>query len=172
MPRMLNSVPSPSPSPFSSWHVPPPETGFVLDTSTAGSQISEQLAYTNLTHDFERHADPCYGQDFFHPSGGYDSRAPDPPSAPSQFSLSPRGKIDPLVPGSTAYPIVYTDDTRVKLTGRVRRQCFNCTSKATTTWRRSMLISGKWVCDFSVCSRGKTICSKYEITGLQQVRAI
>ena len=108
MPRMLNSVPSPSPSNFPSWHVPPPEKGFVLDTSAAGSQTSEQPAYTNLNHDFERHADQYYGQDFFPPSRGYNSRAPEPPSASSQFSVSPRGKIDPLTFGSTAYPVVYT----------------------------------------------------------------
>jgi len=145
--RVLNSVPSPSPTHFSSWHPPPSEMGFVLDTSTAGSQTSEQPAYTNMAHDFARHGDHCYGQDFFPPSRGYDSRAPEPPCTSSQFSVSPRGAIDPLIPGSTAYPIVYTDDTTAKLTNRVRRQCFNCKSRATTTWRRSMLVSGKWVCN-------------------------
>jgi hypothetical protein len=150
IPRILNSMPSPSPSHFSSWHVPPSETGFVLDTSTSGSQTSEQPAYTNLVHDFARHGDHCYGQDVFSPSRGYDSRAPELPCASPQFSVSPRGTIDPFIPGSTAHPIVYTDDTTAKLTSRVRRQCFNCKSRATTTWRRSMLMSGKWVCDF-VC---------------------
>ena len=97
--------------------------GFVLDTSTAGSQTSEQPAYTTLNHDFERHADHYHGQDFFPPSRGYNSRAPDLPSASSQFSVSPRGDIDPLTPGSTVYPVVYTGATRVKLTRRVRRRC-------------------------------------------------
>jgi hypothetical protein len=151
MPRVLNSVPSPSPTHFSSWHAPPSEMGIFLDTPTAGSKTSEQPVYTNLAHDFARHGDHCYGQDSFPPSRGYDSRVPELPSASSRFSVSPMGAIDPLVPGSTAYPIVYTDDTTVKLTSRVRRQCFNCKSKATTTWRRSMLMSGKWVCDFSLC---------------------
>jgi hypothetical protein len=151
MPRILNSVPSPLPSHASSWHVPPSEMGFALDTSTSGSQTSEQPAYANFAHDFARHGDHCYGQDFFPPSCGYDSLAPKLPSASSQFSVSPRGTIGPLIPGSTSYPIVYTDDTTVKLTGRVRRECFNCKSKATTTWRRSMLVSGKWVCNF-VCA--------------------
>ena len=127
---------------------PPSETGFVLDTSTAGPQTSEQPAYTNLANGFAHHGDHCYDQDLFPPSRGYDSRTPGPPSAPSQFSVGPRGAIDPPVPESTTYPVVYTNDTMVKLTSRVRRQCFNCNSKATTTWRRSMLMSGKWVRDF------------------------
>ncbi len=165
MPRLLNSVSSPPPLHFSSWNVPS-ETGSVPYTSTAGSQVSGQPAYTNLVHDFARHGDYCYGRDFFPPSREYDARAPDIPAS-SQFIISPRGTIDPLVPGTTAYTIVYTDDTRAKLTNRVRRQCFNCKSKATTTWRRSMLESGKWVCAFFVCSCRKTICSEHEIVGLQ-----
>jgi len=124
--------------------------GFVPDTSTAGSQTSEQPAYTNMAHSFARHGDHCYGHDNFPSSRGYDSRVPELSTAPSRFSASPRGTIDLHIPGSTAHAIVYTDDTTVKLTSRVRRQCFNCNSKATTTWRRSMLMSGKWVCDF-VC---------------------
>ena len=150
MPRVLNSVPSPSPTHFSSWHAPPSEMGFVLDTSTTGSQTPEQPAYTNMAHDFARHGDHCYGQEFLPPSRGYDSRVPELPCASPRFSVSPRGTNNRHIPGSTPYPIVYTDDTTVKLTNRVRRQCFNCKSKATTTWRRSMLMSGKWVCDF-VC---------------------
>lgn len=148
MPRILNSVPTPPPSHFSSWHVPPSEIGFAMDTSTSGTQTSEQPAYPNLAHDFARHGG--HGQNFLPPSRGYESRAPEYPSASPQFDVSPRGTIDPLFPGPTAYAIVYTDDTTVKLTSRVRRQCFNCNSKATTTWRRSMLMFGKWVCDI-VC---------------------
>lgn len=146
MPRMQDSVPSPSPSHFSSWPVPPPEMGFALDTSTSGPQNSDPPAYTNLPHDFPRHG--SHGQDFFPPSRGYNSHAPEPPFASPQFSVSSRGTMDPLITGPTAYAVVYTDDTTVKLTSRVRRQCFNCNSKATTTWRRSMLMFGKWVCDF------------------------
>lgn len=151
MPRILSSMSSPSPTHFSSWHIPPSEMGFVLDTSTARSQTSEQPTYTgppyDTAHDLARHGDHCYGQDFFPPSCGYNSRAPEPPSAQSQFSVGPKGTVDTLIPGSTTYSIAYTDDTTVKLTSRIRRQCFNCNSKATTTWRRSMLMSGKWVCD-------------------------
>jgi hypothetical protein len=150
MPRTLDLVPSPSPTHLSSWHASPSEMGFVMDTSTAGSQTSEQPAYANMVHDFSRHGDHCYGQDIFPPSRGYDPHVPELPSASPRYSVSPRGTIDPHVPRSTAYPIVYTDDTTAKLTSRLRRQCFNCKSKATTTWRRSMLMSGKWVCDF-VC---------------------
>jgi hypothetical protein len=164
MPCILNSVPSPSH--FSSWHVPPSEMGFVLDTSTAGSQTPELPAYTTLAHDLARHGDP--GQDFLPPSRGYDSRALELPSASPQFSVSQRGTINPLVPGSTAYSFVYTDDATVKLTSRVRRQCFNCKSKATTTWRRSMLVFGKWVRDVvcvvaekhSVLKMKSQVCNK------------
>lgn len=148
--------------------MPPPfETGFVLDTSTAGPQTSEQPVYTNLVNDFAHHGDHCYGQDLFPPSRGYDSRVSGHPPTPSQFSVSPRGAIDPLVPEPTAYPVVYTDDTAIKLTSRVRRQCFNCNSKATTTWRRSMLMSGKWVRDFMCCSCRKPSVLKNVTTGLQ-----
>jgi hypothetical protein len=172
MPRMLSSGPSPSPTHFSSWHAPPSEMGFVLDTSTVRSQTSEQPAYPpyDTAHDFARHGDHCYGQDFFPPSRGYDSRGPELSSASSQFSVSPKGTVDPLIPGSTAYPIdaiVYTDDTTMKLTSRVRRQCFNCKSKATTTWRRSMLMSGKWVCGVVCVFVEKRSVLKLRFAGLQ-----
>ncbi len=166
MSHLLNSVSSPSPLHVSSWHVPS-ETGSVLDTSTTGSQTPEQPEYANLAHDFAPHgADCCCGRDFFPSSRGYDAHVPNLLPASSQFIVSPRDMIVPLVPGTTVYPIVYTDDTRVKPTSRVRRQCFNCESKATTTWRRSMLKSGKWVC-LSLCNYCQTNCSENEIAGLQ-----
>ncbi len=159
---LSNSVSSPSPLHFPSWHVPS-ETGSILGTSTTGSQTPKQPGYANLAHDFAPHGADCfYGRDFSQSSRGYDAHVPDLPSASSQFIVSPRDMIVPLVPGTMAYPVVYTDDTRVKLTSRVRRQCFNCESKATTTWRRSRLTSGKWVC-LSVCSRCKTNCSEMRL---------
>ena len=43
------------------------------------------------------------------------------------------------------YPIIYTDDAATKLSDRVRRRCFNCTTTDTSTWRRSSLHPGKVV---------------------------
>ncbi|KAJ7447645.1 hypothetical protein FB451DRAFT_1147865 [Mycena latifolia] len=44
-------------------------------------------------------------------------------------------------------PVVYTDDAATKLSDRVRRRCFNCSTMDTSTWRRSNLSPGKVLCN-------------------------
>lgn len=129
------------------WHISS-ETGSVPDTSTSGSQTSEQPAYTNLPYDFSRQADYSYGRESLPPYRGYDARTlehpPVPPSASSQVN-SQRSMMGQFLPRTTSHPILYTDDAGLKLCDRVRRQCFNCRATATTTWRRSILHPGKLV---------------------------
>jgi hypothetical protein len=152
-------VPSPSSLNSTSWHIPT-----VPDTSTAGSQASEQPAYTNPAYDFTRPGHYHHGREFFPPSRGYyDARALEhplePPSASTQFA-SPRGMIDQRYPATTAYPVTYTDDAGLKLCDRVRRQCFNCKATTTTTWRRSMLSPGKLVRSHASVRRNKPVLTK------------
>jgi hypothetical protein len=128
------------------WHIPS-ETGSVPDSSTSGSQNSEQPAYSNLPYDFSRQAEYCYGRESLPPSRGYDARTLERPqvhpSASSQFT-GQRSMMGQFV-RTTSHPILYTDDAGLKLCDRVRRQCFNCRATATTTWRRSILSPGKLV---------------------------
>ncbi|KAH8987765.1 hypothetical protein EDB86DRAFT_2808605, partial [Lactarius hatsudake] len=41
----------------------------------------------------------------------------------------------------------YTEDANVRLTQRIHRQCFNCKATETSTWRRSLLSTGKLLCN-------------------------
>ncbi|KAH9973537.1 hypothetical protein BGW80DRAFT_1127739, partial [Lactifluus volemus] len=41
----------------------------------------------------------------------------------------------------------YTDEANTKLSNRIRRQCFNCKAIETSTWRRSVLTTGKLLCN-------------------------
>jgi hypothetical protein len=145
--RLPEPVSFQSPLQTSQWHIPS-ETG--SDTSTARSAHPEQQPHTNMD-DFSGRGDCCHGREFFSPARGCDARTSnqplDPPSALSpSFATGPRNAIDPLSPGTTAYPVIFTDDAKMKLGGRIRRQCFNCRTTATKTWRRSVLSSGKMVC--------------------------
>jgi hypothetical protein len=138
--------------------------GSAPDTSTDGPQTSEQPAYMNLSHDFSRHGDYHYVRELFPPSRGYhDARAQghtlESPSASSQF-ITPRGMVDQCSPGTAAHPVIYTDDAGLKIYDRVRRQCFNCKTTATTTWRRSMLNLGKLVRFSCSARRDKLVLKK------------
>ncbi|KAJ7059549.1 hypothetical protein C8F01DRAFT_1026211, partial [Mycena amicta] len=52
-------------------------------------------------------------------------------------------------PGAQApdMSIVYTDDSATRLSERVRRKCFNCTTTEASTWRKSTLALGKVLCN-------------------------
>ncbi|KAH9031557.1 hypothetical protein EDB84DRAFT_1242099, partial [Lactarius hengduanensis] len=41
----------------------------------------------------------------------------------------------------------YTEDANVRLTQRIRRRCVNCKATETSTWRRSLLSTGKLLCN-------------------------
>ncbi|KAH9989578.1 hypothetical protein BJV77DRAFT_678230 [Russula vinacea] len=70
-----------------------------------------------------------------------------PSSLPQPFVTSPSDTTDPLLPGTAASPIIFTDNARMRLGDLIRRQCFNCRATETRTWRRSVLNPGKMVCN-------------------------
>ena len=138
-----------SPIQFSSRHIPP-ESGSVLGNSTARFENPEQQANTSMG-DITCRGD-CYGQEFF-PSArrgcdAHELKHPlDFPSTPSQSSVtSSTSTIDPLSHGKPAHPVFFTDNAKLKLDNRIRRQCFNCRTTTTKAWRRSVLSPGKMVC--------------------------
>ena len=133
----------------SSWHIRS-ETESSLDTFTTGSANPEQPAYTNMNSDFACRDDCYYGREFFPPARGYDASVIEhpsdfPSSLPQPFVTSPSDTTDPLLPGTAASPIIFTDNARMRLGDLIRRQCFNCRATETRTWRRSVLNPGKMV---------------------------
>jgi hypothetical protein len=66
----------------------------------------------------------------------------DAPIIPTQFVGAPRGEFDCF---SQNNGLAYTDEANTKLSNRIRRQCFNCKAIETSTWRRSVLTTGKLV---------------------------
>ncbi|KAH8993925.1 hypothetical protein EDB92DRAFT_1795852 [Lactarius akahatsu] len=68
-------------------------------------------------------------------------------TAPSQLVGNSRGEVANLVSGCRDDQIFYTEDANVRLTQRIRRQCFNCKATETSTWRRSLLSTGKLLCN-------------------------
>lgn len=76
-----------------------------------------------------------------------DARAPGYPiSLALSQSQPPNGQggmLDEHLPRFRAYGTIYTDDARMKLGDGIRRQCFNCSTTDTKTWRRSKLNHGK-----------------------------
>lgn len=68
------------------------------------------------------------------------------PIISSQLGGTSRDDYASLVSGNQSDQIFYTEDADVKLTHRMRRQCFNCKATETSTWRRSLLSAGKMVC--------------------------
>lgn len=142
------SVSPQAPLHHSSWRIPS-ETGSALDISTAGSS-PQPLAYASTTYDQDYRGSYDYGWEFPAHARGYDAHVlehhPGLRFAPSQFIRGPRGTLSHLFPRIRAYEIIYTDDARMKIGDRVRRQCFNCRAIQTTTWRRSKLSQGKLVC--------------------------
>ena len=147
--RLPNPVFSQSPLQFSSQHIPP-ESGSVLGTSTARFANPEQETHSS-TEDITCQGDCCYSRELLPSARGCDAPSLkyhlDLPSTPSQPSVtSPKGTIGPLFHGTPVHPVIFTDDAKMKLGNRVRRQCFNCRSTTTKAWRRSVLSPGKMVC--------------------------
>lgn len=147
--RLPNPVFFQSPFQLSSRDIPS-ESGSVLGTSTARFENPEQHAYTSM-EDITCRGDCCYGREFFPSARGCDVHALnyplDLPSTQSQPSVtSPKSTIDPLS-HETPVHVLFTDDAKMKLSDRIRRQCFNCRTTATKAWRRSVLNPGKMVCN-------------------------
>ena len=148
--RLPNAVFSQSPLQFSSRDMPS-EPGSILGTSTARFASPDQQAYTGMG-DITCRGDCCYGREFFPPARGCEPCDPHAINCPLDFSstpfqssvTSPKSTIDLLSHGTPA--ILFTDDAKMKLGDRIRRQCFNCKTTATKAWRRSVLSPGKMVC--------------------------
>jgi len=146
------------PIPMSSWsplHTPslyiPSDTGPSLAAATAGSK-PEHLAFESAVDDYagRDHAYHNHRWTFSAPACRYDPHVQWnsiglPPSL-SQSVNARDGTFGEPFPRFIGYGAIYTDDARMKLGDGVRRQCFNCRATETTTWRRSMLSSGKLVC--------------------------
>ena len=67
------------------------------------------------------------------------------PTISNQLGGNSRREFVPLFSGDRSDQIFYTQDADVKVTRRLRRQCFNCKATETSTWRRSQLSVGKMV---------------------------
>ncbi|KAJ7574568.1 hypothetical protein C8J56DRAFT_978612 [Mycena floridula] len=63
----------------------------------------------------------------------------------SRYTAPNEQGYHPAIP--TSGNVVYTDDATTKLSDRVRRRCFNCSTTDTSTWRRSNLNVGKVLCN-------------------------
>jgi len=144
----LTHPPTPAPSQLPIVHF---ETGSVLDVSVPGSN-PEHPAYEGTVNAYAYSGgrdDYRYGRDLSASRRTYDARAPGCPISlalsPSQSPNGQGGTLDEPLPRFRAYGTIYTDDVRMKLGDGIRRQCFNCRTTDTKTWRRSKLNHGKLV---------------------------
>ncbi|KAI9448715.1 hypothetical protein BJY52DRAFT_1310921 [Lactarius psammicola] len=71
----------------------------------------------------------------------------DHPTVPSQLVGNSKGEVAYHISGGRNDQIFYTEDAHVKLTQSIHRQCFNCKATETSTWRRSLLSTGKLLCN-------------------------
>jgi hypothetical protein len=142
---MSSWFPSHSPSSYI-----PSETEPSLATSTAGSN-HEHRAFESAIYDYAGHDHAYHNPSwtFSVPARRYDPHVQwnpiDLPPSPSQSVNARDGKSYKPFPRFIGYGAIYTDDARMKLGDGIRRQCFNCRARETTTWRRSVLSSGKLV---------------------------
>ena len=143
---MSSQLPLHSPSWYDS-----SETGSALTTSTAGPNLGHE-ASKNAVYDYAGRDLGYHNHTwtFSAPACRYDSHVLwNPivhPLSPPQLVKARDGTSDESFPRFIGYGAIYTDDARMKLGDGIRRQCFNCRATETTTWRRSMLSSGKLVC--------------------------
>jgi hypothetical protein len=146
----------------SSWHIPS-ESGSVPSAYSTRPN-PEHVGFASIGYDYPRSSDYPHGWEFSMPVHGYDARPRvlehpfDLPLTQSQFVDGPSGNLDQLFPRIRTYEVIYTDDARMKPGSGMRRQCFNCKSIETATWRRSMLSPGKLV---RLTSFFETICLKF-----------
>ncbi|CAK5262320.1 unnamed protein product [Mycena citricolor] len=95
----------------------------------------------------QSHTDPRYdaaptGSAHSHVSHSYHSQYAR--YVPYPVSLSGPTAAAAAIP---AAQVMLTDDAATRVTDRVRRRCFNCTTTETSTWRRSNLSPGKVLCN-------------------------
>lgn len=125
------------------------ESNFVLDIPTAEPYPGMGSMYYD--HAKHGHYPTHHGLVYLGSGRGEDTRpavlqyATDAPVIPTQFVGGPRGEFDCFSPGCGNNGLAYTDEANTKLSNRIRRQCFNCKAIETSTWRRSVLTTGKLV---------------------------
>lgn len=147
------SLPFPPPSDISSESSV--DSRFVMDSPTAEAFLERTgVGYGSSRYDLDR--GHCHrGREFFEPENGYrlgvraveDAVLMGHPTVPSQLVGDSRGEFAHLVSGSRHDQIFYTEDADVKLTHCIRRRCSNCRATETSTWRRSLLSTGKLLCN-------------------------
>jgi hypothetical protein len=145
-------------SPASPPHFPPygissqsADFRFVTGIPTAEAFLEHTgVRYGSLHWDPDRYQHEC---GCFEPESGRklsvrtteDTALATHPTISSQLGGNSRGEFVHLFSGDQSDQIFYTQDADVKVTRRVRRQCFNCKATETSTWRRSQLSVGKMV---------------------------
>lgn len=127
---------------------------FVTDIPTAEAFLEHTgVGYRSLGCDLDR-GRYHHERELFEPECGCklsvqhaleDTLQMDQPTISSQLGGNSRGDFAYLVSGDQSDQMFYTEDADVKLTYRMRRQCFNCKATETSTWRRSLLSVGKMV---------------------------
>lgn len=149
IPRLPIPMSSRLPLHTPSWYIPS-ETEFALATSTAAPSL-EHLAFENAVYDNAGRDNGYlnYSWTFSGPACRCDPHVLrntiDLPPSPSQSVKAQDSTFDKPFPRFIGYGAIYTDDARMRLGDGIRRRCFNCRATETTTWRRSMLSSGKLV---------------------------
>ncbi|KAI9439500.1 hypothetical protein H4582DRAFT_1534086 [Lactarius indigo] len=147
-----SSVLSPEPTRLSSTQSVHPMASYSSDIRYLGTDSDRPLAYyqpsTGLTEPSYR-VQPRTEPRYVSAHDGNPRAAAYPPAAhvvPSQISGGAHD-LTYQYPGQHQFNAIYTDDTTTKLNDRIRRQCFNCHTTDTSTWRRSSLNPGKVLCN-------------------------
>ncbi|KAH7929064.1 hypothetical protein BV22DRAFT_1003550 [Leucogyrophana mollusca] len=107
----------------------------VRDTSRVSHSYSYSRPYPEHRHSHDSHP--------YHVSTAYTS----PGLAHSAIGNGRDAPLSYPIPGQNYHAIGYTDDAATKLSDRVRRRCYNCSTTDTSTWRRSNLSPGKVLCN-------------------------
>jgi hypothetical protein len=152
VPRSTSRLPNPvfcqSPLQFSSLARRIPSESRVCSGYFHCSILKSRTTSIYKQGDITCRGDCCYGQEFFPSARGRDAHANIPFRPSRAFTPSQSSVTGPkrLPHGTPTHPVSFTDDAKMELGDRIRRQCFNCRTTATKAWRRSVLGPGKMIC--------------------------
>ncbi|KAF8879167.1 hypothetical protein BD779DRAFT_1676558 [Infundibulicybe gibba] len=111
-----------------------------------GSHVNHEYMYTSHFPDHRYESEGTHSP--YNNSSGLPAHFPPPMHASTgQQARENYGNHPYPLPGQPNGTIGYTDDAATKLSDRVRRRCFNCSTTDTSTWRRSNLSPGKVLCN-------------------------